>query len=70
MLLRTRLSILPFLLSALIAFAQERLPKPQIASAEGKLAPDFSLQDQNGRPFRLSALRGSRILLVFYRGYW
>ena len=47
-----------------------RLPKPQIESAEGQPAPDFTLRDQSGKEFRLSALRGSRLLLIFYRGYW
>jgi peroxiredoxin len=51
------------------------LPRPQIASAEGKLAPDFTLpdvtlKDQGGKNFRLSSLRGKRVLLIFYRGYW
>lgn len=47
-----------------------RLPKPQVESADGQLAPDFTLQDQSGKEFRLSALRGNRLLLIFYRGYW
>ncbi len=47
-----------------------RLPKPQIDSAAGQPAPDFTLRDQLGKEFRLSALRGSRLLLIFYRGYW
>jgi len=46
------------------------LPKPQITSAQGKPAPDFTLKDQDGRPFHLASLRGKRVLLVFYRGYW
>jgi peroxiredoxin len=46
------------------------LPKPQIISAQGKPAPDFSLKDHDGRSFRLASLRGKRVLLVFYRGYW
>jgi peroxiredoxin len=46
------------------------LPKPQVASAQGKPAPDFTLKDQDGRPFHLASLRGKRVLLVFYRGYW
>ena len=46
-----------------------RLPKPQVESADGQLAPDFTLQDQSGKEFRLSALRGNRLLLIFYRGY-
>ena len=47
-----------------------RLPKAQIEAAPGQPAPDFTLQDQSGKEFRLSALRGSRLLLIFYRGYW
>jgi len=46
------------------------LPKPQIISAQGKLAPDFTLKDQEAPPFRLASLRGKHVLLVFYRGYW
>lgn len=34
----------------------------------GKPAPDFTLPDQDGRPFRLSEARGHRLLLVFYPG--
>lgn len=32
----------------------------------GTAAPDFTLKDHNGRPVTLSALRGRRVLLVFY----
>ncbi|MEM1633446.1 MAG: peroxiredoxin [Sulfolobales archaeon] len=32
----------------------------------GDLAPDFELQDQDGRIFRLSDLRGSIVVLYFY----
>ena len=31
-------------------------------------APDFTLSDENGHPFTLSAQRGQDILLVFYPG--
>ena len=31
-----------------------RLPKPQVESADGQLAPDFTLQDQSGKEFRAS----------------
>jgi peroxiredoxin Q/BCP len=34
--------------------------------AEGDLAPDFTLPDQNGQPLALSDLRGQRIVLYFY----
>ena len=47
-----------------------QVPKPQIASAQGKLVPDFTLKDQDGHDFTLSSLRGSPVLLIFYRGYW
>ncbi len=47
-----------------------RVPAPQIASAQGKAAPDFTVKDQDGRDFTLSSLRGAPVLLIFYRGYW
>ncbi|MEV2267241.1 peroxiredoxin [Nonomuraea africana] len=31
-----------------------------------RMAPDFELPDQHGTPVRLSGLRGSRVLLIFY----
>ncbi len=34
----------------------------------GDPAPDFTLPDQDGAPFTLSARRGERLLLVFYPG--
>lgn len=59
------------LLAAALALGQNQpLPKPQIPSAEGKEAPDFSLPDQDGREVQLSSLRGRRVVLIFYRGYW
>ncbi len=38
--------------------------------AVGQLAPDFTLVDQNGSRITLSASRGNKLVLVFYRGYW
>jgi peroxiredoxin Q/BCP len=32
----------------------------------GDLAPDFTLDDQDGRPVTLSSLRGSKVVLYFY----
>lgn len=73
----SRRVVLPLTIAALLAglaiFAIEqklKLPKPQIASAVGQAAPDFTLQDQDGDPFHLADLRGSRVVLIFYRGYW
>lgn len=34
----------------------------------GELAPDFTLPADSGKPFKLSALRGQRVVLVFYPG--
>jgi cytochrome oxidase Cu insertion factor (SCO1/SenC/PrrC family) len=45
-------------------------PAPQVTSATGQIAPDFTLKDQNGKDFRLSNQRGHWVLLFFYRGYW
>jgi len=70
--LRSVLLVVVFLLVAGGAFLayKMRLPKPQGSSAEGQPAPDFTLNDQDGNPFRLSDQRGNELLLIFYRGYW
>lgn len=37
----------------------------------GDSAPDFTLEDQDGRPVTLSAFRNHLpVVLVFYRGHW
>jgi len=41
-----------------------------VALAVGRPAPDFTLADQNGKAVKLSAARGHKVVLVFYRGYW
>ncbi len=46
------------------------LPKPQASFVSLQPAPDFTLNDEDGKPFTLSSLRGSRVVLIFYRGYW
>lgn len=38
--------------------------------AVGDTAPDFTLLDRHGEPVTLSDLRGRRVVLVFYRGFW
>lgn len=57
---------------ALLAAGQGRTPypKPQIASATGQPAPNFTLKDQDGHEFSLASQRGHWVLLFFYRGYW
>ncbi|MFC2058091.1 peroxiredoxin [Chloroflexota bacterium] len=37
---------------------------------KGETAPDFSLKDQDGKEFRLSELKGRRILLSFHPLAW
>ena len=37
----------------------------------GDVAPDFTLEDERGRKVSLAAARGkSKVVLVFYRGWW
>jgi cytochrome oxidase Cu insertion factor (SCO1/SenC/PrrC family) len=37
----------------------------------GDEAPDFTLEDQDGKAVTLSSYRGKKsVVLVFYRGYW
>ncbi len=49
---------------ALLILASMRPP------SVGEAAPDFKLADQNGKAVSLSAARGGKVVLVFYRGYW
>jgi peroxiredoxin len=55
---------------ALLLVRADLILKPQVASATGKPAPDFSLKDHNGAIFILSGQKGTWVLLYFYRGYW
>jgi len=37
----------------------------------GQPAPDFTLEDMEGKSITLSEFRGKKtVVLVFYRGYW
>ena len=36
----------------------------------GDMAPDFRLQDQDGKVHQLLQYRGKNVVLVMYRGYW
>jgi len=39
--------------------------------AVSEVAPDFTLEDQNGQKFSLSESSGKGpVVLIFYRGYW
>jgi hypothetical protein len=44
--------------------------RQQPTIAVGGSLPDFEAPDHEGRPFRLSSLRGRPILLKFFRGHW
>ena len=70
MLRRRKILLTTLLLAAAFVAWKMVLPKPQSAFASLQPAPDFTLNDQDGKPFTLSSLRGSRVVLVFYRGYW
>ena len=39
-----------------------------LSSMVGKPAPDFSLQDQNGKLFKLSDMKGKKVVLFFNEG--
>jgi cytochrome oxidase Cu insertion factor (SCO1/SenC/PrrC family) len=65
------------LMAALIVFgaavlvAESRSQERAAPVAVGEMAPDFTLENQNGNKVTLSAARGkSPVVLVFYRGYW
>ena len=44
-------------------------PRPNPVQV-GELAPDFTLEDQNGQKVKLSDLRNAPTVLAFYRGNW
>jgi cytochrome oxidase Cu insertion factor (SCO1/SenC/PrrC family) len=58
------------LIASLASGQAKPYPKPQVPSAAGQMAPDFTLPDQDGKAVRLSDERGHWVLLFFYRGYW
>jgi peroxiredoxin Q/BCP len=37
-----------------------------MALAVGTLAPDFTVNDQQGNPFTLSSLKGKKVVMYFY----
>jgi hypothetical protein len=48
----------------------EQLPSPVAAVEVGETAPAFELPDHSGKPVALSDFAGSKVVLVFYRGFW
>src|SRR5215471_11132002 len=62
--------ILGLLLNGTLAFAQLG-PTDLERIKVGQPAPDFTLEDVNGKNVSLSEFRGKKsVVLVFYRGYW
>ena len=45
-----------------------QLPQDKALSLEGSM--DFTLNDHNGLPIKLSDYRDRNVVLTFYRGYW
>lgn len=64
--LRATVALAALSLAAALPAATIRHDPPAI----GAVAPDFKLVDQNGKAETLSAARGKKVVLVFYRGYW
>ena len=66
----------------MVLLSARQLPSATGAPQVGEKAPDFTLQDSEGRPVRLYSLleqpgsggpgvsRSSWVVLIFYRGYW
>jgi peroxiredoxin len=46
----------------------DMFPTPSSPPKVGSLAPDFTLSDSNGKTYRLSDLRGKKVLLNFFCG--
>jgi cytochrome oxidase Cu insertion factor (SCO1/SenC/PrrC family) len=72
--LLNRLSFFAALLLAITsgASAPSRAPvNPQVTRPKiGQQAPAFTLLDQNRRSVSLTGAAGTKVVLVFYRGYW
>ena len=58
--------------ATLAAADEPNLPPADLERVkEGVVAPDFTLEDLDGKPVTLSSFRGKKkVVLVFYRGYW
>jgi cytochrome oxidase Cu insertion factor (SCO1/SenC/PrrC family) len=64
------LAVIVLAAGAFFAATLYSYPKAQIRDATNQTAPDFTLTDAEGNAFTLSAQRGQRVVLYFYRGYW
>jgi len=57
---------LSFLAALLITIAARNPTPPKV----GQQPPAFALLDQNRRRVSLAEAAGTKVVLVFYRGYW
>jgi cytochrome oxidase Cu insertion factor (SCO1/SenC/PrrC family) len=72
------LAVLLILICALTPLSAAAADKSAVTAGKraapvgvGDVAPDFTLEDQDGRNHTLSAEHGKRpVVLAFYRGYW
>ncbi|MBV9068531.1 MAG: redoxin domain-containing protein [Acidobacteria bacterium] len=55
-----------FLAALLITIAARNPTPPKV----GQQPPAFALLDQNRRRVSLAEAAGTKVVLVFYRGYW
>jgi peroxiredoxin len=61
---------LPFFAALLLAIAASAAPQYATPPKVGQPAPSFTLRDQNRRSVSLAGAAGTKVVLVFYRGYW
>ncbi len=77
----TKLAVMLILLATYLPVSLNPQPSAQQSASTttqrsspvnvGEMAPDLTLEDQDGRKVSLSSARGKRpVVLVFYRGYW
>lgn len=65
------LTLITFCCISIFNSQSATVPVQNSLLATGAVAPDFTLEDQDGRKITLSDSRQkSPVVLVFYRGYW
>jgi hypothetical protein len=64
------LNRLPFFAALLLAIAASAAPQHVTRPKVGQPPPPFTLRDQNRRSVSLGGAAGTKVVLVFYRGYW
>lgn len=63
-------TLLAGLFCAYVFHFSSTLPAATAATMQMDQAPEFALQDQDGRVVRLADLRGKNAVLIFFRGFW